>query len=280
MEIDIRPFAERDIDFALAQTSRERWDTAAESFQTCLAHDPDGGFIAESAGKPVGMVTTMRYTRSAWVGNLIVVPEYRRRGIGHRLMSHALECLETQGIRTVRLEADPMGVGLYRLLGFEDQFESLRFRREPPHDVKKGSADRLVATDLPVLQTFDQGCFGDDRSRLLGLLFTQAAAVYGTRRHGALSGYAMVLPGATGVRLGPWCAADREAGDELLQTVLADYYDSIVVVGVPEVNRVAVGLLESHGFGRTPSSLRMIRGERAAESEPGKLLAIANGAMG
>ena len=115
---------------------------------------------------------------------------------------------------------------------------------------------------------------------MLGLLFTKAGAVYGTRRHGALSGYAMVLPCATGVRLGPWCATDREAGDELLQTVLADYRDSSVVVGVPEVNRVAVGLLESHGFARTPSSLRMIRGERTAESEPGKLFAIANGAMG
>lgn len=280
METEIRPFTERDIDFALAQTSGEGWDSAKELFETCRVHDSDGCFIAESAGKPVGMVTTTQYTRSAWVGNLIVVPEYRRRGIGHRLMSQALERLETRGITTVRLEADPMGVRLYRLLEFEDQFESLRFRRAPPHDAKKGSPDRLVAADLPVLQTFDQGCFGDDRSRLLGLLFTKAAAVYGTRRRGALSGYAMVLPCAAGVRLGPWCAADREAGDDLLQTVLADYRDSLIIVGVPEMNQTAVGLLESYGFERMPSSLRMIRGERAAESEPEKLFAIANGAMG
>ena len=90
----------------------------------------------------------------------------------------------------------------------------------------------------------------------------------------------MVLPSTGGLRLGPWCAADRKVADELLRTALKDLRNAPIIVGVPQVNRSAVELLGSYGFSRMPSSSRMIRGERAAESEPGRLYAIANGAMG
>jgi ribosomal protein S18 acetylase RimI-like enzyme len=116
-----------DVDFALAQTSREGWDTTSGVFDTLLAHDPDGCFLAEQRGEPVGMVTTTVFEKSAWIGNVIVPPEHRRRGIGEELTRHALTDL---CIRTVRLEADPPGVGIYRRLGFKDEFESLRFRHE------------------------------------------------------------------------------------------------------------------------------------------------------
>ena len=280
MHLEIRSFGEQDFGFALTQTAREQWDSTVEAFEVCLAHDPDGCFLAESSGQSVGMVTTIRYLRGAWVGNLIVVPEFRRKGVGHRLMSHAIEHLEALGTKTMRLEADPMGIGLYRRLGFTEQFESPRFRREPPHEVDRGAADRLVADHVSVLQAFDQGCFGDDRGRLLALLFGKARATYGVWQQERLSGYLMMLPSASGVRLGPWCAADREVADELLRTVLADFREIPIIAGVPAVNRAAVELVTAYGFDPMPASLRMTRGGRAAESDPVRLYAIANGAMG
>lgn len=280
MSIEIRRFSNDDIDFGLAQTAREGWDNTASIFEVCLAHDPEGCFIAEADGWRAGMITTVRYARSAWVGNLIVEPDCRRQGIGKRLMTHAINRLEARGVRTTRLEADPMGVGLYRRLGFVNQFETPRFRKEPPHAVSGNRASRLERADLDAVKTLDRTCFGDDRGRLLGHLLEVTQAAYCVRANRQVEGFAMVLPSTAGIRLGPCVATRRTAAEELLDSVLADFPNVAVLAGVPSVNRTAVGLLESRGFTRMPSSLRMVRGEAAGESDPEKVVAITNGAMG
>ena len=102
MEVLLRKFETDDIEFALSQTRRESWDTPPGFFEVCLAHDPHGCFIAEVDGRRAGMVTTTCYAHSAWIGNLIVVPDCRQQGVGNRLMVHALDHLDTSGVRTVR----------------------------------------------------------------------------------------------------------------------------------------------------------------------------------
>ena len=222
----------------------------------------------------------MRFAGSAWVGNLIVLPDHRRGGIGLGLMVHALKHLEAGGVRTIRLEGDPLGIGIYRRLGFVDQFESLRFRKEPPHVVRRGEVTRLNAAELAGVAEFDRVAFGDDRSRLLALLLEMARAAYCVQVGGRVAGYAMALPSAEGVRFGPCVAIDRAVAETLLSAVLGDYPDRAVVLGVPGVNRAAVDMFEGCGFTQTRSSLRMLRGEAAASSDADNVFAIANGAMG
>ena len=280
MTSSIRQFREHDIAFALTQTAREGWDATTELFQLHLAHDPEGCFIAECDGDRAGMITTTRYARTAWIGNLIVLPDHRRQGIGERLMTHAMTHLSRQGVRTVRLEADPLGIKLYKRLGFVDEFDSLRFRLGPRAGRGESTAQPLLPADLAEVRAFDGEYFGDDRGRLLDLLLGEARAAYWLRADREVRGYAMVLPSAQGVRLGPWVAVDREAAQLLLQSILESLPDTSVVLGVPGVNRQAIGILEAGGFSRTPSSYRMIHGERAACGDPGKIYAIANGAVG
>ncbi|MGB2984381.1 MAG: GNAT family N-acetyltransferase [Phycisphaerae bacterium] len=280
MRVAIRSFTEDDIAFALVQTSREGWDATSELFELLLAHDPHACFIAEHEGQRVGMVTTTTYRNTAWIGNLIVPPQYRGCGVGSRIMTHAMKHLSQQGIRTIRLEADPPGIKLYRRLGFVEEFESLRFRHERPTSISKRSADRLVETDLPEVAVFDARYFGDDRRRLLGMFFEYARTAYQVRAGGALRAYAMALPCAFGVRIGPWVAQDRDAAHAVLQSVLTDVQGKTVCLGVLSVNREAVELLASLGFERTPSSFRMVHGEACGCGEPERIFAIGGGAMG
>jgi ribosomal protein S18 acetylase RimI-like enzyme len=273
-------FRKGDIEFALAQTKREGWDSTAELFETCLAHDPDGCFIAEADGQRVGMVTTTRHSRTAWVGNLIVPPEHRGRGIGTHLMTHAMAHLSSQGVRTIRLEADPPGMKLYRRLGFVDEFESLRFQLSPHRVDERCAAAAITPADLPAIAAFDAAYFGDRRDRLLKLLFEQARAAYRLAESGPIRGYALVVPSRAGIRIGPWVTADGQAAESLLQSILAEWSDTTIVLGVPALNRDAIDLLESYGFARTPSCLRMVYGIRDAFGHPENIAAIANGAMG
>jgi GNAT superfamily N-acetyltransferase len=72
------------------------------------------------------MATTAAFTMSGWVGNVIVTPEHRGRGIGRRLVEACLERLDSLGLDRVLLDGDPPGVLLYRSLGFVAEHDSCR----------------------------------------------------------------------------------------------------------------------------------------------------------
>jgi ribosomal protein S18 acetylase RimI-like enzyme len=278
----IRTFTKEDITFALTRTARESWDNTAAFFEICLTHDPDGCFIAEIEGQRVGMATTTRYARTGWVGNLIILPEHRRRGLGEKLMRHAMAHLTRQGVGTLRLEADPPGVKLYRRLGFVEQFDSPRFMLHTgsEHHTSGGKAEPLTADDLPAATGFDAECFGDDRARLLRLLFETSGTSFILRHGDRTRGYVMTQPSSLGTRIGPWVATDPDAARELLRSTLANLESTTVVLGVPETNRSAVELLISAGFRPAGSCLRMRWGEPAGGENLHTIFAIANGAMG
>ena len=280
MDITIRSFTTSDLEFALTQTAREGWDTTAGVFQVCLAHDPTGCFVAEMDQTPVGMITTTHYRHCAWVGNLIVLPDCRSRGIGRRLMNHALNHLEHAGVRTVRLEADPPGVPLYRSLGFEDEFESLRFKGQAVASTEPAEVEPLDLEALAQVAALDQTHFGDDRGRLLQLLLAYGGTGCVLREGESVRGYGMLVPSTIGIRLGPWVASDPEAAHVLLQLLRTAAGNRTMILGVPSLNEEALNLLENAGFVRCGSCPRMIRGPYAAAGTPAHIFAIANGAMG
>lgn len=280
MDLQIRAFTDRDIEFALAQTTREGWDNTHATFRVCLRHDPDGCFIADLGGERVGTITTTCYARSAWIGNLIVVPGYRRRGIGEGLVRHAIGRLEAGGMRTFWLEADPMGENMYRRFGFVEHSETPRFTKQPPHRTRRGETRSLHASNLATVCSFDAQFFGDHRGKLLAELLQIARAAYCVRVRGKMEGFALALPSARGVRFGPCVVGNLSAAAALLSTVLADFSSETVIAGVPDAEQVVADLLEAHGFTRGPATLRMVRGDAGTSSNRGGVIAIANGAVG
>jgi ribosomal protein S18 acetylase RimI-like enzyme len=276
----IRPFEEADIPFALEQTTREGWDSTRESFLVLLEHDRSGNLVAEAESRPVGMVTTTRHRATGWVGNLIVEPRSRRRGLGERLMEMALRQLEAAGVTTHRLEADPAGIGIYRRLGFEDEFESPRFRLGRASPVRSEGCRRLSRDDLEALAQLDAAAFGDDRARLLNLILASAHTAYRWPETGPLRGYVVVQRAAVGVRLGPWVAQEPAGAQALLQAALAGVQGECVIVALPGPNVHGCELLRKQGFAPSPSSLRMVRGAATAQGTPEAVYGLASGAVG
>jgi ribosomal protein S18 acetylase RimI-like enzyme len=280
LNITIREFGKNDIGFAAEQTAREGWEATADLFGVCLEHDPEGCFIAESRGRRAAMVTTTGYRETAWIGNLIVEPDYRRQGIGERLMVHAMQHLARRGYKTIRLEADPPGINIYRRLGFAEEFESLRYGLDGGESETPTHIESLTRDNLSAVAAYDSEQFGDDRRRLLHILLDRAEAAYWVRGGGECCGYALVCPSRTGFRIGPSIASDRAAAEKLLQAALASHGGSVLTAGVPAVNDDAVSLYRAHGFRACPSSFRMVSGERTGEGNPARVYAIASGAMG
>jgi predicted N-acetyltransferase YhbS len=273
--------AARDLDFAVAQTAREGWASARSMFENHLAHDPDGCFVAEEAGRQVGMVTTTRYRHGAWIGNLIVEPASRSRGIGRALMRRGLDRLEGSGVATVRLDGDPPGIPLYRDLGFVDEWESLRFAGVATPGPGSGNVAALDSGDLESVAALDAEAFGDDRRRWLRLQLRHARSAFVLRQGGTVTGYLLVGPSDRGLRIGPWVARDATAAVRLLRAARrTSEPGQPLTLGVPAPNGAARELLLASGFEPTPSSLRMIRGPRAAGGRPELVFAIGGGAVG
>jgi ribosomal protein S18 acetylase RimI-like enzyme len=58
-------------------------------------------------------------TSDAYLQDLIVIPEYRNKGIGKKLVNFLLECCLSKGIRWIGLIAEPNQDGFYSSIGFK-----------------------------------------------------------------------------------------------------------------------------------------------------------------
>lgn len=276
----IRTLTNADDPFALALTRGEGWDPPERLFEICRAHDPDGCFVAERRGARVGLVTTTRYARTAWIGNLVVVAHQRRRGFGEVLMRHAVDHLCAGGVTTIRLEADPPGIRIYRRLGFVDEFDSLRYERRPAPAATASDLQHLTEAARPGVCAFDRDHFGDDRGRLLAILMEHAAARYWLPGPGGIRGYALVFRSQNAARVGPCVAVDADAAERLWRAILGEWGTMTIKLGLPQPNEAARALFQELGFRATPGCLRMVLGARVAAGKPERIYGIANGAFG
>jgi ribosomal protein S18 acetylase RimI-like enzyme len=278
--MDIRPMTAADVDFVLRQTAREGWDTARHRVEIHLAHDPGGAFIAEHGGEPVGMVTTTRYSTAGFIGNLIVAPDHRSRGLGRALMERGLAHLEAAGVVTVRLDGDPPGMALYRSLGFVDEWESRRYRATAPDRESSVGVRAMTEADLDQVCALDRPFFGEDRSRLVRLLAPRMELCLVAEDASGLTGFAFAEHTSRGVRVGPLVAVDVTAARSLLAACCAAVVGRTVTIGVPGRNAAGCGLLDELGFRSISPSLRMVRGPLEAVGDPRRVFAIAGGDIG
>jgi len=273
-----RVMTPRDVDFVLSLASAEGWTASRRWIEALIEHDPQGCFVAEVAGMRAGTVTATHHASTGWIGYLIVMPHFRNAGLGRALMGRAIQYLEVCGVRTMRLDADPPGVGLYRSLGFNDEYVSRRFRfvGTPP----ASAPAVLPLAGIEKAAPFDLPRFGDDRSRMLRLLLSQSEAAFQTESAGKTVGYALLSPTNTGVHLGPCVAVDGSRASLLVDAALFVGQGRVLTLGIPSTNPTGLDLFRRLGFEETPPSIRMVRGKQRASGLPETIFAIAHGAIG
>ncbi len=82
------------------------------------------GFVWQADGQDVGMVTLHRSSSDEWIiGNVGVLPAYRRKGIARKLIAAGMDLFRQRGCERVYLQVIDGNVPAYNLyldLGFED----------------------------------------------------------------------------------------------------------------------------------------------------------------
>lgn len=243
------------------------WNQTTFDWERFLGASPDGCFVAELESCVCGSVTTIIYgALLAWIGMVLVDPEYRGQGIGTRLLERAIKHLDDSGVPTVKLDATPQGKPIYEKFGFRSEYEIERWKLQRPAGLTEPRACK-GAVSVEILR-LDYRVFGADRSNLLRSLAAEAPdfTVIKARR-GEISGYSFGRRGSHADHLGPWVARDEDTARELLCEFLLRSVREFVFVDCVKTNPWAQSLLAGHGFEFSRPLTRMFRG---ANDNPGR----------
>ena len=255
------------------------WNQTAADWERFLNASPQGCFVAEVDGRVHGTVTTIVFeNRFAWVGMVLVDPEFRGRGIGTALLEKAIEYLDTLKVLAIKLDATPQGKPLYEKLGFVSECEIERWTLHRALSLKTTTDDLraplLTKLSPEVLET-DRQVFGADRGSLLNSLHHDAPELtISVSSKGVLEGYAFGRRGAFADHLGPWMSKNADAAHRLLETFLTRSARQTLIVDWMKANKLAGTLLALAGFSYSRALTRMYRGTNRFPGRPDLLCAI------
>ena len=261
--ISFRVMKPTDLGFFMKLMDMVGWGMTPSDYDRILRFSPEGCFIASQDESDLGMVVTVNYGDIAWIGNLVVLPETRGRGIGAKLMQYSIDYLVSTGTKAIRLDGVQLAIPLYHRLGFKDEYLSLRFLGKAKKHAETNCRP-MTQDDLDAVNMLDQSVFKAPRIEILEYVYRKYPELCFTSWDGdELIGYIMAKDAKDQVKIGPWIAKQGYSAEaeNLLYSVMNKRVGEALWVGVPEGNKAGVSILERNGFTRLPSSLRMCYGD-------------------
>ena len=270
--MNLRTMTTADIPAGMRLKDLAGWNQTPADWGCFLQSSPLGCFAVEADGKVVGTAATMVYEqRFAWIGMVLVDPEFRGQGIGTCLLRKTIEHLDEIGIRTMKLDATPAGRPIYQKLGFEDEYEIERWLLKRPAP-EAATASALHSVCDRVLE-LDQEIFGADRGNLLRSLAAENPD-FALAAEREIAGYAFGRRGTLADHLGPWMARDEETATQLLDEFLGRSRRETIFVDALKDRRFVSRMLLARGFKVSRPLTRMVRGPNRYPGRPEMLCAI------
>ena len=114
-------------------------DDSREGIAKYLLRNPNTCFVAEDNRKIVGVIMSGHDGRRGFIHHTTVMKEYRRQGIGKKLVDSALVALEAEGIHKVALVAFEKNVSgniFWEKAGFTIR-DDLIYRNKSIHELER-----------------------------------------------------------------------------------------------------------------------------------------------
>ena len=279
--LTLRTMRRDDIPAGLELCRLAGWNQVEADWRRLLALAPQGLFVAEDDGRVAGTASTTSYDkRSAWIGMVLVHPDFRRQGIGSALIARCIETLQARGIQSIKLDATDQGRPVYLKLGFRDERPICRYAGTVPSGLVAGQGVRdLRPADWPAVAAIDDSAFGADRRRLLELLAADGRAVV-VAEGGSVRGYAFLRSGHQASHLGPVVALDDRAAEGLVAALLADLAGRPVLWDVLPDNVAAARLAASLGLAAGRRLTRMVLGDTMNSGQVARVYGTAGFELG
>jgi GNAT superfamily N-acetyltransferase len=239
--------------------------------------------VTDDLDRIVGVGSGISYGELGFVGNMVVVEDHRRRGVGAAVLDAIVSFLSGErGCTRLELNATAEGRPLYEAHGFETIGMSAFARigrdvslaGDPSAAIRAGGTD-----DLDDLVAYDRPRFGGDRRAIFeALLGGEIARFVVAERDGALVGYACAQ--LEGPRIGPMVADDPS----IAEAVLREAFDLLPDVeelrlNLPPENREGADWMRGLGVEVELWDGRMARGPQVPR-RPETIYAMTVGPLG
>jgi len=262
--ISFRRMRSNDFAFAIRLTDTMHWDLTEKDFRFMMALEPEGSFVASDGRARIGVITTVSFGEIGWIGNVMVKPSHRSKGVGAELVKHAMRYLAEKGVAAIGLYSYENTVQFYEKLGF---ISDLAFVRLVGHGSTAHSNARLVKNmtkrDLQAAVDLDNSCLGWSRERLLKHIFRASKDLCCVAREG-YSVVGFVMADWYRQEIGPLvCQPNRD--DEALHLInaeLSKLAGTEVRIGVSETKRKIVDALRDMEFREEFTVVRMYWGKK------------------
>lgn len=286
----VRRLEEAGIPFAMELKAIAGWNQTEQDWRRYIRLEPEGCFLAYIDGEPAGTGTALAYGGVGWIGMILVHPDKRRFGIGTAMLRRTIGYLRDRGVRSVKLDATPMGKKVYIPLGFVDEYDVRRYESPPdfiPQAIAAGGengheAAPLEASQLAAFAAYDAEVFGVPRPAVLEALCADNPGLsFGLRdTRGHIVGYALARRGSDAIQVGPWAANGPTEAETLFRAILSSAGDSRLFLDVPETNPDGLALMEKYGFRIQRGFCRMYLGENRHPGTPGRVYATSGAEKG
>jgi GNAT superfamily N-acetyltransferase len=252
MSFTVRPLLQSEVpllkDFAPPEWNSDLSELFGQYFGQSFFHP----LLAEWDGAPAGCACGICNGNAGWLGNIIVLPDYRGHGIGSALTDHLVNTFQQQGCASQILIATPLGEPIYRKAGFVTRSTYLFLRRGEPAGSKPTPHIRETRTeDHEAIFALDQEATEEARRPFLKM-FLAESWVYHPADNREIGGTFLPKLGN-----GLIIARNAEAGLALLDFKLSR--GSTLVV-VPSANEAALDHLTAAGFQVQFTVPRMVLG--------------------
>lgn len=270
--IRIRKMQQKDIKFAYQISKREgwveKWGTSIENFRKSILHDPNGCFVAEENDKTKGFVTTSSEREFGFIANLIVLQRERRKGIGTALMRQAISYLERKGIDTIKLDAVPEAVSLYRKLGFREDYETFRYQGVWQRAIEDSNIRKMDRRDLDDVFQLNRRYLGTYCENISKSLFSRSHALCFTGKfENNIESYIAGEKCSQFYYVRSWVCNPKfkYLAKNLIKVFCRNVKENLVKINVPAPNKRAIEIVRQMGFRKFPdcTRIRMSFGKRS-----------------
>lgn len=274
----LAPLAAAQLDSAWDLTQALSWPHRREDWQ--LMHALGAGVGARLGERLVG--TAMWWPcgdNAATLGMVIVDATCRGRGLGRKLMDHALAALDTRG---VMLNATAVGMPLYLATGFavvgEIEQHQAVLETPPIGDAPPTEIRRAMPTDAEAIRALDAQAFLAPRDALIARLLVEAEFLVATQDDTVI-GFACRRRFGRGALIGPLAATDEATACALVGVWLARS-TGFVRIDVPADATELTRLMRRAGLARVDTVTTMRRGAGWNAPSRARVFALASQAFG
>ncbi|WP_336183668.1 GNAT family N-acetyltransferase [Bacillus sp. 205(2023)] len=279
--IELIQLTEKHVPGLLRLSRQAGWpDYGERELQLLVKHGRFFGY-QNSQEDIISCIGLFLYGRLASIGLVIVDNEYKRRGLGRRMVNACISQVDEN--TAIMLCATKEGLPLYEKAGFQTAGSIRKYSCQSfkpltkQHDIELTS---FTEKDFPELIAADQAAFGGDRAALLHHLISQSAECIIARNHeGTFIGYGLSVQTPPNLKLGPLIATSPGLAAVLVNRLTAGKQGAIRI-DVPGESPLLHDSLEAMGFHLDDEPPLMMYQKKTLPARNRQLFAVISQALG